>query len=103
MNHEKLAGLLGVSRSVLTRVLASQSGVPGRGKETRPKLFPLLSVKEIELLGWFEEFTAWLLMGENQAAYRKALESLFMEQKSSTGNTNVPSAAGVQTCGTKVG
>lgn len=60
MNHARLAESIGVTRSVLTRVLASKPGQLGRGKETRPKLFPLLTRHEIVLLGWLDEYLAWL-------------------------------------------
>ncbi len=56
MTQAKLAALTGINRTVLARILANE---PGRGKETRPKLFPHLTTKEIDLLGWQLEYLQW--------------------------------------------
>jgi len=52
LTQAKLASLTGVNRSVMCRILANE---PGRGKETRPKIIPHLSHREIRILGWTKE------------------------------------------------
>ena len=75
LTQARLAKLTGINRSVLARILTNE---PGRGKETRQKLFPHLLRSEVELLGWQAEFNAWC---QRQST-----------QKSSTPN-NVPAEA----------
>lgn len=56
LTQVKLAALTGIHRSVLAQILTN---TPGRGKETRVKLFPHLTEEEIRLLGWQREYHAW--------------------------------------------
>lgn len=58
MTQGRLAELTGINRSVLCRILANE---PGRGKESRAKLFPHLTFLEIKILGWRAEFKKWLV------------------------------------------
>lgn len=48
---EKLAAQVRTSRTHLQRVLAN---VPGRGKRTRWRIAPWLTLAELDLLGWPE-------------------------------------------------
>lgn len=58
LTQERLAELTGINRSVLARILTNE---PGRGKESRVKLFPHLVTAEIRALGWWDEYAAWWL------------------------------------------
>jgi transcriptional regulator with XRE-family HTH domain len=60
LTQAKLAALTGINRSVLARILTNE---PGRGKETRHKLFPHLLPAEIEMLGWQDQFAQWHVNG----------------------------------------
>ena len=57
LDQHKLAERTGLNRSVLARILTNE---PGRGRETRSKLFTWLIPAEIELLGWTPEYREWL-------------------------------------------
>lgn len=57
LNQKKLAAATGIHRTVLARILTNE---PGRGRETRSKLFPHLLPAEIEILGWTAEYQDWL-------------------------------------------
>ncbi len=56
LNQKLLADLINCGRPHLCMTL---SNLPGRGGQTRRKLFPFLTVEEITLLGWRQEFEAW--------------------------------------------
>lgn len=56
LTQAKLAALAGTGRAHLCQVLANK---PGRGHLTRRRLFPHLTQKEVELLGWSREFSRW--------------------------------------------
>ena len=79
MSLQKLAEAIGLTSH--THVSKVISGRPGRGKWTRRRLAPLLTPRELELLGWDANGN--------------------LVAQSSTGN-NVPGAsarAPIQTCG----
>ena len=75
LTQAKLSALCGINRSVLSRILTNEHG---RGKESRVKIFPHLVTKEIDALGWREEYAAWWL-----ATTGKPLPPM---EQSSTGN-----------------
>jgi hypothetical protein len=56
MNTTLLAERAGVGRCHLIQVL---NNVPGRGKHTRRRLFPLLTLEEIKTLGWEHGYELW--------------------------------------------
>ena len=77
MTTGELARQIGSNRAHVCQVLNNK---PGRGMWTRRRLFPHLTEKEVEALGWSGEYNRWRFLRE-------------MEQKAaqrSTGN-NVPS------------
>ena len=82
LSQVKLAALCGINRSVLARILTNE---PGRGKDSRVKIFPHLVTAEIDALGWREEYAAWWQKTTGQPL-----------EQSSTGN-NVPPLPYVQT------
>lgn len=79
LTQAKLAELTGINRSVLARILTNE---PGRGKESRVKLFPHLLRYETLLLGWEQEFLLWR---------RQERERKFWSQKKSSTSNIVPS------------
>lgn len=56
MTTTLLAERAGVGRCHLSQVL---NNVPGRGKHTRRRLFPLLTYDEIKALSWERDFELW--------------------------------------------
>ncbi len=109
LTQVKLAALTGIHRSVLARILTNE---PGRGKESRVKIFPHLLAGEIVMLGWQQEYAIWLQdtgqpvdkkdalelaieIQKKLAELKTDTESIYLEQ-SATGNI-VPSAPNVKT------
>ena len=56
LTQVKLAELTGTGRAHLCQVLANK---PGRGHWTRRRLFPHLTLREVILLGWKNEYRRW--------------------------------------------
>jgi len=56
MNTTLLAERAGVGRSHLSLVV---NNVAGRGKHTRRRLFPWLTLEEIKALGWERDYELW--------------------------------------------
>jgi transcriptional regulator with XRE-family HTH domain len=57
MTVAQLAAQIGSGRAHVTQVLNNK---PGRGLETRTKLFRVLTYEEIRALGWWNDFLIWL-------------------------------------------
>lgn len=87
LTQAKLAALTGVNRSVLARILTNE---PGRGKETRPKLFPHLIATEILLLGWGDEYATWLVVTNQPAEKKDAWQiALWVQEKTAALKTDI--------------
>lgn len=56
LNQTTLAQAATCGRAHLSEVLNNK---PGHGHFTRPRLFPFLTVEEVRLLGWTEEYNRW--------------------------------------------
>jgi len=95
MTTGELARRIGSGRAHVCQVLNNK---PGRGIWTRRRLFPHLTKKEVEALGWSEEYNRWRRSQKRPAQILKK-HGLRVEQfetelgtvtfASSTGN-NVP-------------
>jgi predicted naringenin-chalcone synthase len=59
-----LAAEIGSSRAHVCQVL---NNTPGRGMWTRRRLFPHLTEKEMEALGWSEEYNRWRRLQKSTA------------------------------------
>jgi transcriptional regulator with XRE-family HTH domain len=77
LTQAKLAALTGINRTVLARILTNE---PGRGKETRHKIFPHLLPAEIELLGWENEFTAWQRQNTAWNGWKSSTQNIVPDQ-----------------------
>jgi hypothetical protein len=68
MSVGELVRLTGSGRSHFSKVInhLGYGEIPTRGRHLKPKLFALLTVEEIDALGWRPEYELWLASAEKR-------------------------------------